>query len=361
MVYSGTTSEAGHDHHGGAAQMKTESANRRWPTRRDALRILAVGGAAGAAWRLGLFSRSAPRTVTRSRILMGTGVHISVLDDDRDAAEAAAEATLQRMAGLEDLLSRHRADSELSRLNTEGRLDAACEPLLEVLRLSDRISRLGDGAFDVTVQPVLDLYRGRTPGNFALPNADAIEQAVARVGHRALRIDGGRVTMERDGMRVTLDGIGKGYIVDRGVEELRGRGFTSVFVEAGGDLVASGDKGSGIPWRIGIRGPRPGLSLQARFDARNRAVATSGDYMQPFTPDYTQHHIVDPRTGFSAPELASSTVIASNAATADALATLTMVLGPRKGRDLLENLPDCEAYFVSKNLEVTRTSGFAVV
>ena len=83
--------------------------------------------------------------------------------------------------------------------------------------------------------------------------------------------------------------------------------------------------------------------------------------MQPFTPDYTQHHILDPRTGFSAPELASSTVIASDAATADALATLTMVVGPRKGRELLEDLPDCEGYFVTKNLEVTRTSGFAVV
>ena len=341
--------------------MNTESANRRLPTRRDALRILAVGGAAGVAWRLGLFSRSGLRPVTRSRILMGTGVHITVIDDDRDAAEAAVEAALRRMAGLEDLLSRHRADSELSRLNTEGRLAEASGPLLDVLRLADRISRLGDGAFDVTVQPALDLYRDHAQGNRALPTAAAVEQAMARVGHRALRIDGNSVTMERAGMRVTLDGVGKGYVVDRGVAELRQRGFTSVFVEAGGDLVAGGDKGSGTPWRIGIRSPRPGLALQARFDARDRAVATSGDYMQPFTPDYTQHHILDPRTGYSAPELASSTVIASDAATADALATLTMVLGPRAGRELLEDLPDCEGYFISKNLEVTQTSGFAMV
>jgi thiamine biosynthesis lipoprotein len=116
-----------------------------------------------------------------------------------------------------------------------------------------------------------------------------------------------------------------------------------------------------VPWRVGIRRPRPGVALQARFEASNRAVATSGDYMQPFTTDYAQHHILDPRTGYSAPELASSTVSAPNAVTADALATLTMVLGPRRGRDLIEALPDCEAYFVSKNLDVTRTSGFEVV
>jgi thiamine biosynthesis lipoprotein len=115
-----------------------------------------------------------------------------------------------------------------------------------------------------------------------------------------------------------------------------------------------------VPWSIGIRRPRPGIALQARFEASNRAVATSGDYMQPFTADYAQHHILDPRTGYSAPELASSTVSAPNAAMADALATVTMVLGPRRGRDLIEALPDCEAYFVSKNLDVVRTSGFEV-
>ena len=87
-------------------------------------------------------------------------------------------------------------------------------------------------------------------------------------------------------------------------------------------------------------------------------MATSGDYMQPFSRDYAQHHILDPRTGYSAPELASATVVASDAATADALATLAMVLGPRRARELLEDLPDCEGYLVSKDLEVTRTSGF---
>ncbi len=124
--------------------------------------------------------------------------------------------------------------------------------------------------------------------------------------------------------------------------------------------MAEGGKAGGKPWRVGIRSPR-GLALQARFDTTNRAVATSGDYMQPFTRDYAEHHILDPRTGHSAPELASSTVVAPDAAIADALATLTMVLGARKARALLEDLPDCEGYFVSKDLDVTRTSGFAVV
>jgi thiamine biosynthesis lipoprotein len=324
--------------------------------RRDALKILAVGGAAAGAWSLGLLGGS--RVVERSRVLMGTGVHLRVVGDDRDASADAADAALRRMAELEGKLSRYRPGSEVWRLNESGWIDAASDALLDVLALAGRVHRLGDGAFDVSIQPVLDLYRARLASGGALPSAAALEEAVARVDQRDLRISGRIVRFARPGMHITLDGIGKGYVVDRGVDALRERGFGDVFVEAGGDLVAAGRRVSGDPWRIGIRRPRPGLALQARFEARDRAVATSGDYMQPFTRDYAQHHILDPRSGRSAPELASATVVASDAATADALATLAMVLGPRRGRALLEDLPDCEGYLVSKGLEVTRTSGF---
>lgn len=342
--------------------MATDSGFRRITTRRDALRILAVGGAAGIAWKMGLLGRfSGVRPVTRSRTLMGTGVHLNVLGDDPRAAEAAADATLERMGDLEALLSRHRDDSELTQLNRTGRIETASNALLEVLRAAERVSRLGDGAFDVTVQPVLDLHRAVAGPASALPSAERIEQALDRVDHRDVRIDGATVTLGRAGMQITLDGVAKGFVIDQGVDTLQQRGFNDVFVEAGGDLVAGGTKQEGVPWRVGIRRPRPGVALQARFDASNRAVATSGDYMQPFTTDFSHHHIVDPRTGYSAPELASSTISAPNAMMADALATLTMVLGPRRGRDLIEALPDCEAYFVSKDLDVTRTSGFGVV
>jgi len=339
----------------------TEPEVRKPRTRRDVLSILAVGGVAGVAWKLGLFDGRGGGAVTRSRVLMGTEVNLRVLGDDREAATAAADATLARMAELEALLSRYRADSEVSRLNAAGRVENASDALLDVLRVSERIWRMGNGAFDVTVQPVLALYQDHLDRRLGLPAAQSIEEAVARVGQDALHVDGATVAFDRPGMRLTLDGVGKGYIVDRGVEVLRQRGFANVFVEAGGDLRVSGDRGSGTPWRIGIRNPRPGLALQARFDARDSAVATSGDYMQPFTPDYSRHHIIDPRTGYSAPGLASSTIVAPDAATADALATLTMVLGPDRSRELVEDLAGCEGYLLTKDLEVVRTSGFDVL
>lgn len=339
--------------------MTTQSTGQRLFARREVLRIFAVGGAAGAAWSAGLLGR-AP-VVERTRVLMGTSVRLAMVGDDREAAEDAAAAALGRMAGLEALLSRYRPGSEVWRLNETGRVEDASPALREVLGLAQRIAALGDGAFDVTIQPVLDLYRDHRRRG-ALPPAAALEEAVARVDGRALVVRGGAVLATRPGLRVTLDGIGKGYVVDRGVEALRERGFRDVFVEAGGDLMASGRRVSGEPWRIGIRRPRGGgLALQARTEARDRAVATSGDYMQPFTDDRALHHILDPRTGRSAPELASATVVAPDAATADGLATLAMVLGPRRARDLLESLDGCEGYLVDKQLGVTRTSGFALV
>ena len=336
-------------------------------TRREVLRVLAIAGGGAAAWKLGLLRGPGVTPVSRARVLMATEVRLTVIGEDREAAEAAADATLARMARLENILSRYRPQSEVARLNATGRLDQPSAPLRDVLDLAHRISQLGDGAFDITVQPVLDVYRNQvTPGvntsdyNGLLSQlGPAIEEARARVDYRSLRVDSEAVVFGRPGMSLTLDGIGKGYIVDRGVEELASRGFTRVLVDAGGDLVAAGEREPGHPWNIGIRHPRPGrVAVSAHFEAQNQAIATSGDYMQPFTRDLELHHIIDPRTGWSAPELASATVIASTAALADGLATLVMVLGPRRGRELIEAVPDCEGYLVSKDLTITRSTGF---
>lgn len=332
--------------------------------------MLAIAGGGAAAWKLGLLQGVGPQPVTRARVLMGTELRLTVISGDREAAVAAAEATLRRMSGLEALLSRYLPASEVSRLNADGHLSGASTHLREVLRLASVTSEMTGGAFDVTIQPVLDVYRAHlAQGSVAGDRhallarlGPALEEARAHVDYRAVRVDGDAVSLGRPGMRLTLDGIGKGYIVDHGVSELVSRGFRQVLVDAGGDLVAAGERERGTPWRIGIRHPRPrGLAMSARCDLSNRAIATSGDYLQPFTRDLGMHHIVDPRTGWSSPELASATVIAPDAATADALATVCMVLGPRRGRDLLEELPACEGYFIGKDLQTVRTTGFDLV
>jgi len=323
--------------------------------------VFAVSGAAALAWAVGRRRVAAATPVTRTRLMMGTGITLTVVGTDRDAAAAAADATLAEMDGLEALLSAYRADSQLSRLNAAGRIDDPAPALLDVLRLGTRVSEFGGGRFDLTVQPLLDLYAGQVRWQAAAPSPQAVEAARAQVDYRAVRIDAAAVTLARPGMRVTVDGIATGYIIDRGVAVLRGRGFDNLLVDVGGDILVGGGPAPGRPWRIGLRNPRSGPPLLGRFEARDCAVATSGDYMHTFTADRRQHHIVDPRTGYSPPELASSTVIAPDAASADALSTLTLVLGARGGRELLESLPGCEGYLVGKDLAVTRTSGFVLI
>ena len=316
---------------GGAMRETHRGRNR--ITRRDALRILAVGGAAGVAFKLGLLESRA-RPVTRSRVLMGTGVRLQLIGEDPEAAELAAEATLAEMSRLEALLTRYRPDSELARLNASGRVEDASDALLDVLRLAERVSRLGDGAFDVSVQPLLDLRRRQGRRR---PSPEEIEAALDRVGHREIRIGGRTVTLARAGMTVTLDGIAKGYIVDRGVAELR-RSVDSrnVFVEAGGDLIAGGEREPGHA--VAHRHPQPALGALAAAGAirrpRSGRCHLGRLHAAVYAPDFSASTtFVDPRTGsLGAPELASSTV--------DRHPTppppmrwrrSTMVLGPRAG------------------------------
>jgi thiamine biosynthesis lipoprotein len=248
--------------------------------------------------------------------------------------------------------------SQVFRLNRTGKVDSPSRELLEVLDLSYKLSRQTDGAFDVTVMPLLAMHT-ELNGEYNSPDAGNLKAARSNIGYEHLEWDTSEVHFNKPDMSITLDGIGKGYIVDQGVATLREHGFQNVYVEAGGDLMVSGAKADGSPWRIGIRNPRKKNTMAPVVIAvSERAVATSGDYFQAFTPDLRHHHILDPHTGFSAPELASATITAPNVAMADGLATATMVLGHTRSIELLESLEGCEGYLIDKQLNSYHTSGF---
>jgi FAD:protein FMN transferase len=145
--------------------------------------------------------------------------------------------------------------------------------------------------------------------------------------------------------------------VDAGVASLRMQGFENVIVEAAGDLLAAGERGLQAPWRIAIRPPREGMSQLPVLNIKNQAVATSGDYLQAFTADYSSNHILDPRRGFSSTGLSSATIVAPTASLADGLATAVMVLGVRDGLELLKTFPGCEAWLIDKDLQSTCSPG----
>ena len=324
--------------------------------RRQFLRIIGVGALAGVAVKSGLEIAQSAEIIHETRLLMGTVVNLTLVTHDAQAGRAAAAACLDEMAGLETIMSRHRPDSQLSLLNQQGAITAPDPRLVSLLQESVRLSSLTGGAFDMTIKPVVDLYQS---AQGELPTEEAVQASLALVDYRNVEITPTRIALGSAGMGLTLDGIAKGYIVDQGVAILRRHGFTNTMVEAGGDLAVTGEKSAAQPWQIGIQAPRQtGSNLLATFSVHNQAVATSGDYMQAFTADMAEHHILDPRTGHSTPAVASATVLAESGAVADALATALLVMDVNSGLSVVESLAGCEAYVVAKNLTVAQSAGF---
>jgi thiamine biosynthesis lipoprotein len=326
-------------------------------TRRQFLKIIAASSAIGLAWKLGIQNLSPDLVISETRLLMGTIINLVIISENRESASEAIKACFNSMSELESVLSRFQPESQLSKLNRSGVLEKAHPALLGLVKQSLELSQLSGGAFDITVKPLLDLYQSN-PG--VLPATRQIDQALKLVGYQKMVLGEQGIAFDQPGMSITLDGIAKGFILDKGIDALKSFGYENALVEAGGDLMGFGEKAPKTPWKIGLQAPRGKIGdLIASFDIQDRALATSGDYMQTFTPDFSSHHIIDPRSGRSSPELASVSITANTVTLADALATTVMVMG-KSGLELIEQLDGCEAFALTKGLSELKTSGFQV-
>jgi thiamine biosynthesis lipoprotein len=320
-------------------------------SRRDFLKITALAGAAlgiGATAAHRLLQLGELQKISETQYLMGTLVNFVVIAQSEAEGRNAIDKTAAEMERLIQIHDYRKADSPLGRLNATGATHHAPPELVATLRQALHFGELSRGAFDITVKPLLDALRENRPPSQALKKL---------VDYRLLHVSDDEIRLARHGMSVTLDGIAKGSVVDGGVAILRGLGFENVLVEAGGDMMANSAP-DGETWKIGVTHPRLNAELAASFSVQNKAVATSGDYMNRFSADYSSHHIIDPHSGASPSQLASVTVIASSAAEADALSTTLMALGVQDGLALIEQLPDAAAFLITKDLEMVRSRRF---
>ena len=211
------------------------------------------------------------------------------------------------------------------------------EDLAGVVTLAQDLARQSDGAFDVTVGPLVDLWGFGVRERQGLPGTEEIEETAATVGYRFLESRRSPPGLRKlvDGLRVDLSGIAKGHGVDRLAALLDARGCTDYLIDIGGEVRVRGLNPQGVPWRIGIELPAAGGGVESGtvLSLSEGAVATSGDYRNFRTIGGTRFsHTIDPRTGRPvAHDLASVTVLAETAALADGLATLINVLGPDDG------------------------------
>jgi thiamine biosynthesis lipoprotein len=316
-------------------------------SRRDALRITAVvgvGAAISAAAVRELIERALLQRVSVTRTQLGTAVTVTVMHPDAAEGRAFVDAAFTEVERLEAILSRYRATSPVAALNRDGIVRGAPVELTEVVARALDYARLSDGAFDVTVAPVLNLYVSRF-AHGTLPSDAEVDAAHALVGWRDLHVDGSTIALGRPGMAITLDAIAKGFVVDRGVAALVERGAERIIVQASGDMHAAGADDE--PWNVAIQDPHDMRGTLGVVALRG-SIASSGDYMQAFTPDRNLNHIIDPRTGRSPLHSSGTTVLAPTAMDADAASTSAFVLGPEAGVAFLDRLEGIEGVVVDK-------------
>lgn len=302
-------------------------------------------------------SRSRPASETRFEFTqpqMGVPCRIVLYAPDAASASNAAYAAFARIAALNQIMSDYEDDSELTLLSHtagSGRAVKVSDDLWRVLECGQGFAGRSDGAFDVTVGPIVQLWR-RARRQHELPDPARLAAASQAVGYRKLVLDSRQHTAKLTvpGMRLDLGGIAKGYAVDEALKTLRAYGVKRALVSGGGDMAASDPPPGTRGWRIEVA-PLDATNAPPRCFVlvKNCGLATSGDLFQYVELGGRRYsHIVDPHTGVGLTDHSLVTVLAPNGMTADALSTAVSVLGPETGLKLVEATPRAAAHIVRK-------------
>lgn len=302
------------------------------------------------------------------RLVMGTFAHVVVIAEDSNTAEKCIETAFVEIHKVDELMSDFKSNSEISKVNRDGFKSAIhlSQSTYEVLQRSLEFSKLTDGAFDISVGPLVDLFHSAQEKQVT-PSKEQIAQARSKVGFEKLKLDEQNRTVKFavDGMRLDLGGIAKGYAVDKAVEAMQTCGAIGGMVDIGGDIRCFGAPPDGRNhWLIGLQNPNlekdtAGRNIVLKLKLTNGAVATSGDYQQYVLIEGKRYsHIIDRKTVTITEGLSSVTIIADNATDADALATAVSVMGAEKGLELIESTNDTEAILIpaGKSLKFIKTA-----
>lgn len=300
-------------------------------------RFLTLTAAAGATLLAGRPAFAGEPLIWRGNAL---GAHASLIlyPPDATTGHRLLAECLAEVERLEQIFSLYRDDSALVRLNRQGRLDQPPVELVQLLSMSRHFAELSGGAFDMTVQPLWDVYArhfGQADADPAGPSEAAIAAVLPTLGWRGVTVDSRQIAFDRPSMAVTLNGIAPGFVTDRVADLLRRRGMTHVLVNMD-DIQAVGGHPDGTPWRVGV----PGAGELGLVD---RAVSTSSPSGTRFSP--TCNHLFDPKTGHCSQLQGSVSVVADRAAVTDALSTAIAVGGPQLGRRIAQKLNNVQVIY----------------
>lgn len=294
---------------------------------RMALGLGALLGATGAgAATAAAPVRRPPPLVWDQRLLLAFGTTVRLQAGHADGATLgrALAAAVAAVQAVDQRMSLFRPDSDLVRLNHNGVLHQPDPGFLRLLRAALQVARRSGGRFDPTVQPLWALWQ-QAAAEHRRPGPRELQGALNRCGWWRVHVDDRRVAFTQPGMALTLNGIAQGHAADLAREALQAHGVRHALLDTG-EWWPIGAPENGGPWRLGIADPHATQRLLGRLQADGRAVACSSDDKLAFSADRRDHHILDPRSGFSPPRLATVVVAAPSATLADAL-TKVMFMG----------------------------------
>lgn len=300
----------------------------------------------------------------RDFVKMGSSFTISVVSASAREAETAIDLGVAEIDRIEQLISSWNPSSYTAEINRQAGKRPVVVPLelYELIQRAIAISRLCDGAFDISYASMDALWTFKGE-EIQRPSKKIVAAAVANIGFDNVLLDEEKQTvfLKKEGMKIGFGAIGKGYAADRVKALLMKEGVVGGIVNASGDMAVWGKQPNGQSWEVGIINPMNNQKVFAHFSLDNNAVVTSGDYERFLYLEGERYgHIIDPRTGYPSKGVISCTVFAPKAELADALATALYVMGVEKGIAFIDQIPNVSAIMIdekgeihaSKNIEI---------
>lgn len=308
------------------------------------------------------FGKGQNEPVTVQGFKLNTSVQISVYDE---VDESVLQEALDLCDQYERIFSRTMEESEIYQLNhgllpQEDGWYVLSDECAALIRQGLYYSELSRGAFDITIEPVSSLWNF-TSEEHVVPGIDEIEQALKKVGYDKVELQGNRIRFEEEGMGIELGAIAKGYIADQIKAFLKSKGVEHAIIDLGGNVLCLGERPDGEPFRVGIQKPFAKRSeTVATTTVKDRSVVSSGIYERYFEKDgKLYHHILNPKSGMPYEnELLSVSILSDASVDGDALSTTCYALGLEQGMELINQLPDVQAVFITKDGELHYSADF---
>ena len=274
-------------------------------------------------------------------------------------AEDAVTEAIHEIQRLDAMFSVGNTDSDVTTANMQGSATVSDETAY-LVEPSLEISRKTDGAFDITIYPVMELW-GFTTKNYKVPQADELQETLKRVSYENVSLKDHELVLKNNA-QIDFGGIAKGYTSSRVMQIFKEYGIEHGMVNLGGNVQTLGTKTDGTAWRVAIQSPQGGNQYLGVLETSDQAVITSGGYERYFEEKgVTYHHIIDPKTGYpSDSDLTSVTIVCADGTKADALSTSFFVMGLQKAESFYENTDlDFDVILLTKDNQIYISEGIA--